>query len=54
MNTMSLNILTKITSQKEGRVKKLLTGMTKGGGGVGEMMTMADKGGRGVCPPIFG
>ena len=43
--------------------------MTKGGGGVGEMLTMADKGGRGVGemltiadvggrgglePPIFG
>ena len=25
----------------------MLTGLTKGGGGVGEMLTMADKGGRG-------
>ena len=47
MNTMSLNILTKITSQKEGGVKQILTALTKGGGGAGEMLTMADKGGRG-------
>ena len=28
-------------------VKQMLTGLTKGGGGVGEILTMADKGGRG-------
>ena len=27
--------------------------MTKGGGGVGEMLTMADKGGRGGLDPPF-
>ena len=33
----------------------MLTKLTKGGGGVGEMLTMADKGGRGdLDPPIFG
>ena len=47
MNTISLNILTKMTSQKEGGGKQMLTGLTKGGGGVWEMLTMADKGGRG-------
>ena len=31
------------------------TGLTKGEGGVGEMLTMADKGERGgLDPPIFG
>ena len=43
---MSLNILTKMTSQ-------MLTGLTKGGGGVGEMLTMTDKGGEGVWTPYF-
>ena len=47
MNTIFLNILTKMMSQKEGGVRQMLTGLTKGGGGVGEMLTMADKGGRG-------
>ena len=33
----------------------MLTGLTKGGGGVGEMLTTADEGGRGgLDPPIFG
>ena len=31
----------------------MLTGLTKGGGGVGEMLTMADKGGRGGLDPPF-
>ena len=35
MNTILLNILTKITSQNEERVRQLLTGLTMGGGGVG-------------------
>ena len=48
MNTMSFNILTKITNQKEGGGgKQMLTGLTKGGGRVGEMLTVADKCGRG-------
>ena len=34
--------------QKILRVKQMLTGLTKMGGRVGEMLTMADKGGRGV------
>ena len=43
MNTISLNILAKMTSQKEGGgLKQMLTGLTKGGRGVGEMLTMAD------------
>ena len=29
----------------------MLTGLTKGGWGVGEMLTMADKGWRGVLDP---
>ena len=33
----------------------MLTELTKGGGGVEEMLTMADKGWRrGLDPPIFG
>ena len=31
----------------------MLSGLKKGGGGVGEMLTMADKGGRGVLDPPF-
>ena len=31
---------------KGGKVRPMLTGLTKGGGGVEEMLTMADKGGR--------
>ena len=31
----------------------MLTGLTKGGGGVGEMLTMADEGGGGTGPPHF-
>ena len=31
----------------------MLTGLTKGGGGVGEMLTMANKGGRESGPPNF-
>ena len=32
----------------------MLTGLTKGGVGVGEMLTMADRGGRvGLDPPHF-
>ena len=39
---------------KEGWVRKMLTGLTKGGGGVGEMLTMAVEGGRGgLEPPPF-
>ena len=53
MNPISLNIITKMTSQKEGGGRQMLTGLTKGGGGVGEMLTMADKGGRGVWTPQF-
>ena len=32
---------------KGGGVRQMLTGLTKGGGVVGEMLTMADKGRRG-------
>ena len=31
----------------------MLTGLTKGRGGVGEMLTIADNGGRGVSPPFL-
>ena len=31
----------------------MLTELTEGGEGVGEMLTMADKGGRGVWTPHF-
>ena len=31
----------------------MLTKLTEGGGGVGEMLTMAEKGGRGVWSPPF-
>ena len=31
----------------------MLTKLTEGGGGVGEMLTMADKGGRGGLDPPF-
>ena len=40
---MSLNILNKITWQKKGGGEQMLK---KWGGGVGEMLTMDDKGGR--------
>ena len=36
---------------KGGGVRQMLTGLTKVGGEVWEMLTMANKGGRGVCPP---
>ena len=52
MNTMSLNILTKKTSQKEGGLANA-DRADQGGRGVGEMLTMADKGGRGVWPTPF-
>ena len=46
MNTISLNILTEITSQREGGGGwQMLKGLAKGGGGVEEMLTLADKGG---------
>ena len=67
MNTMSLNILTKMMRQKEGGLSKCWQGwqigewglgkcsqwLTKGGGGVGEMLSMADEGERGVWTPPF-
>ena len=41
--------------RREGGLGKCWLWLTKGGGLVGEMMTMADKGGRGgVDPLIFG
>ena len=42
---MSLNILKKITWKKEG-IRQMITGLIKGEG-VGEMLTMTDKEGRG-------
>ena len=48
MNKMSLNILTKILSQKEGGLANADRAY-KGGRGVGEMLKMADKGGLGKC-----
>ena len=42
-------------SKRGGRVKQMLTVLTKGGGAVGEMLTMADNGGTGgLDPSIFG
>ena len=36
-------------------LRQMLTGLTKGGGEVGEMLIMADEGGWGILdPPIFG
>ena len=34
-------------------VRQMLTGMTKGGGEVGEMLTTADEGGRGGTAPLL-
>ena len=48
MNTMSFNMLTKVTRQKEDGIRKMLTELTKGGGGIWEMLALADKGGWGV------
>ena len=42
-----------MTLQKEGKYRQMLTGLTKGGGGVGEMLTMADEGGRGGLDSPF-
>ena len=40
---------------KGGGVKQMLTGLTKGGGRVGEMLNMAEEGGKGCLdPPTFG
>ena len=51
---MSLNILTKNISQNEGVLANADTA-DKGGGGVGEKLTIADKWGMGgLDPPIFG
>ena len=57
MNTMAFNILTIIKIQKEGGGLANADRADKGrrGGGGGEVLTMADKGGRrGVDPPILG
>ena len=52
---MSLNIVTKITQQKEEGLGKCWQGWQRGREGVREMLTMADKGGReSLDPPIFG
>ena len=41
--------------EKNGGVRQTLTKLTKGGGDVGAMLTMADKGWMGgLDPPIFG
>ena len=45
---MSLNILTKITSLKEGGLVKCWEVWQRGEGGFGEMLTMGDKGGKGA------
>ena len=47
MNTMSLNILTKIINQKEGGVSGLANAGSSDKGRRG-MLTVADKGGMGV------
>ena len=45
----------KTDAAKGGDVRQMPTGLTKGGGGVVEMLTMADEGGRGRLDlPIFG
>ena len=41
-------MLTKVTRQKEDGIRKMLTGLTKRGGGIWEMLVLADKGGWGV------
>ena len=45
MKIMFLNILTKIMRQQSKGVREMLTELTKGGGGFGEVLTMADEGG---------
>ena len=45
----------KTAQQRDGGGGQMLTWLTKGERGVGEMMILADKGGRGgMVPPIFG
>ena len=47
-------MLTNLTGQWEGGWANADM-VDEGGRGVGQMLTLADKGGRGVCPPaIFG
>ena len=47
MTTISLNILEKNYAAKGGGVRQMQTGLTKGGGVVGEILTMANEGERG-------
>ena len=48
MNTMSLHILTKLTSQKEGGGLENANRADEGGMGVEEKLKIYDKGGRGL------
>ena len=50
---VALNMFTKLTQKRKGGGSANADKLTKGGGGVGEMLTMAYKGGRGVCTPSF-
>ena len=46
-----IEFVDKIDSERKGGLGKKLIWLTKGGGGVGEMLTLAGKGGRGGLPP---
>ena len=47
-------MFTKLTQKRKGGGSANADKLTKGGGGVGELLTMADKGGRGVwTPPLL-
>ena len=50
MKTMSLNILTKLCGKRRRCLANAVRADERGGG-VGEMLTMADKGGRGYLDP---
>ena len=50
---VGIEYVDKTDTEKEREVGQMLTFADKGGRGVGEMLTLADEGGRGVWTPII-